>query len=83
MNDEGRRHSAPATSYINVTAANRTSVGGRHGGREWPRCPSCNAGFPAPEHVDRHLVRACPGEMAKPLIRRLPRSAPRLWRNEP
>lgn len=72
MNDEAPRQGRPAT-YLNTTAANRTTHGGQSGGGEWPRCPYCDARFPAPKYVDRHLVRTCLGDASRPLVRRLPR----------
>jgi hypothetical protein len=55
MNDEGRLHSAPATSQL-TDSEDTTEVGA-----SWRRCPDCGARCPTADHLVRHQVRVCIG----------------------
>ena len=59
QNDEGRLHTAPASPT--TWAEDITEVGRR----DYPRCESCGARFPAPEYLERHQVRACVGPLGE------------------
>ena len=73
MNDEGRLHSAPATSQIACPNCNASI------GEPWPRC-KCGRRFPSAYHLQRHLERTgCKGEYAYGAVQlqRLLRPKPR------
>ena len=67
MNDEGRLHSALATSQITCPNCSASIC------EPWPRC-GCGMRFPAVEHLQRHIARTgCQSEREYGRVRRLPR----------